>query len=285
LAALTSGPDQDHHAMPKQSSTNTTTTSLFLNQLLGRREEEELMDQPTTSRKDFTRALYDIQWVNRHLGGIDVLMTELIQMIPANHSGLLTILDLGTGSADIPKAIAQWTRQAPSARSVWVDITAVDLHPVAVDVARQLTQGYPEIRVVQADALNLPYADRSFDIVISSMFMHHLPNDQAVRLLQEMARLCRVGFIVNDLQRHLLAWLGIKALGMLQGKGKVFQNDAPLSVLRGFTRHELQQLKRDADLPDLVIQHHRPYRWILSWKKPFVSYQLYPPTWADYSLN
>jgi SAM-dependent methyltransferase len=247
----------------------------FLTLFQGRRQEEELMDLPSTSRKDFTEALHDIQWVNSNLGGVNVLLAELMQFIPAHPAGEFsrseqapfTILDLGTGSADIPRAIVNWARQQPSANPINVQITAVDVHSVAVDVARQMGHDYPEIHIVQADALTLDFADQSFDVVISSMFMHHLQNEEAVRLLQEMSRLCRRGFIVNDLERHPLAWLGIKALGFLQGKGKIFQNDAPLSVLRGFTHAELIALKNAAGLPDLEIHHRRPYRWLLCWKK------------------
>jgi len=223
------------------------------------------MDMPTISRKDFTEALYDIQWVNRHLGGTAAILSELAQFIPP--SGVFSILDLGTGSADIPQAIMDWAHQAFLLHSIQFKITAVDIHPVAVDIAQQLAQAYPEIGVIQADALNLDFPDESFDVVISSMFMHHLPAHQPVRLLQEMARLCRRGLIVNDLERHPLAWLGIKALGILQGKGKIFQNDAPLSVLRGFTRQELLALREAAGLPTLQIHHRNPYRWVLSWKK------------------
>lgn len=244
---------------------------LFFKFFQDRHQEEELMDLPTTSRKDFTEALYDIQWVNQNLGGVNVLLAELMEFIPPYADGeevtSFTILDLGTGSADIPRAIAQWLRQHPAGQSLKVHITAVDVHPVAVAVARQMGQEYPEIRVIQGDALNLDFADDTFDVVISSMFMHHLPSDEAVRLLQTMARLGRQGFIVNDLERHPLAWLGIKVLGFLQCKGKIFQNDAPLSVLRGFTYQELTILKDAAGLPDLAIHHRRPYRWILSWKK------------------
>ena len=243
---------------------------LFLNHFQTRRDEDEWMDLPTTSRQDFTEALHDIQWVNRNLGGTAVILSELAQFIPTSFSGVFSILDLGTGSADIPQAIMDWVRQVFPAQEIQFKITAVDIHTVAVDVAKQLAQSYPEIEVIQADALNLDFPDESFDVVISSMFMHHLTGEQPVRLLQEMARLCRQGFIVNDLERHPLAWLGIKTLGVLQGKGKVFRNDAPLSVLRGFTRQELLSLKESAGLPALEIHHRKPYRWCLCWKREMI---------------
>jgi hypothetical protein len=82
-----------------------------------------------------------------------------------------------------------------------------------------------------------------------------------------MARLCKIGFIVNDLERHPMAWVGIKTLGLLTGKGRIFKNDAPLSVLRGFTQDDLIALKNSAGLTDLEIRRQKPYRWILTWRK------------------
>lgn len=240
----------------------------MLNLFKARRNEEELMDLPSTTRPEFIQALYDIQWVNTNLGGISAILEELADMISlrakADLNQPFTILDLGTGSADIPRALVDWSRSQPEIK---FKILAIDLHPVAVDISKQLNDNYPEIQVVQADALHLNEPDSSFDVVISSMFMHHLQNEQATRLLQEMARLCRIGFIVNDLERHPLAWVGIKTLGLLTGKGRIFKNDAPLSVLRGFTYPDLIALKKSANLPDLQIWHRKPYRWILKWQK------------------
>lgn len=236
---------------------------MTLNLFQSRRNEEEWMDQPSTSPEAFSRALVDIQWVNRNLGGTETMLKTVVQMLPPHEANPIHILDLGTGSADIPLALLRWSETARRA----LQITAVDLHPVAVAEARQLCKNAPQIQVIQADALHLPYPDQSFDLVISSMFMHHLEDEQAIRLLLEMARMSRTGLIINDLERHPLAWLGIKALGHLTGKGDIFMNDAPLSVLRGFTRPELEALIASAGLKNVEIQHHRPYRWIVRWTR------------------
>jgi ubiquinone/menaquinone biosynthesis C-methylase UbiE len=243
----------------------------MLNLFKTRCHEEELMDLPSTPHREFVQALYDIQWVNNNLGGTAAIQQSLTALIHSsgkmNLSRPLTILDLGTGSADIPRALVDWSRLGKAPPGVRFKITAVDLHPIAVDIAKKLNDEYSEIQVVQADALHIPEPYNAFDFVISSMFMHHLQNDQAVRLLQEMARLCKIGFIVNDLERHPMAWVGIKTLGLLTGKGRIFKNDAPLSVLRGFTQDDLIALKNSAGLTDLEIRRQKPYRWILTWRK------------------
>ncbi len=231
--------------------------------MLQRKNADELMDLPSTSREDFEEALKDIRWVNQNLGGAQTLVNTIQELARRHPQASYKILDLGTGSADIPIALAHWGRS----RKLFLEMTAVDLHPVAVEAGNQLTAGYPEIVVLQGDALNLQYPDQSFDMVVSSMFMHHLTTPEATRLLQEMARLSKIGFVVNDLERHPLAWAGISLVGRIFGMGRVFRHDAPLSVLRGFTLKELQELRQLAGLPDLEIRRQRPYRVVLSWER------------------
>ncbi len=227
-----------------------------------RSEKDELMEHPSVSQPEFIRALKEIRWVNRRLGGSGVMLDALKAILPTNamrQQTLFRILDLGTGSGDIPMAIIRWGRTS----GVKFHITALDVHPLAVETTELLTREYPEIDAVQGDALNLPYEVNQFDFVISSMFMHHLTQSEAVILLQTMARLGRLGFIINDLERHPLAWLGIRAVGLLVGNGRIFKNDAPLSVLRGFTRSELLSLCKVAGLETAHIEHRHPYRWLV----------------------
>jgi 2-polyprenyl-3-methyl-5-hydroxy-6-metoxy-1,4-benzoquinol methylase len=230
-----------------------------------RSTEDELMESPSVKELDFIQALNEIRWVNRYLGGTAAMLSTLQALCAGmpEQQEPIRILDLGTGSADIPIAIAQWGRAHKQA----LQITAIDLHTLAVQEARHLTRQYPEIEVCQDNALELPYEAQSFDYVVSSMFMHHLTHAEAICLLQNMARLCRRGLIVNDLERHPLAWWGIRLLGNLTGKGPIFKNDSALSVLRGFQKQELIALCQEADLAKATITHRHPYRWLLTWEK------------------
>lgn len=236
-------------------------------------QDDEIMEHPSISRLDFLRALSEIRWVNRYLGGTTALLDTLKKLCrnqrfsPDNLNDPIQILDLGTGSADIPLAIAQWGHQ----QGHKLAITAIDSHPTAVEAAQALTAAYPEIEVSQEDALALPYASDSFDYVVSSMFLHHLDDGDVVQLLRTMARVCRKGLIINDLERHPLAWLGIGLLGILTGKGSVFRNDSRLSVLRGFQRNELERFCQEAGLHNASIDSRFPYRWLLVWQKPQAS--------------
>ena len=221
------------------------------------------MDNPDISGAELCRALAEIRWVNRRLGGTSAILKEIKKLKPENRT--LSILDLGAGSADIPRAIVDWGRT----HHINVQATALDLSPIVLEEAKKLYANYPEIRCIQGDALNLPYEDESFDLAISSMFMHHLGEDEAPVLLRNMARVSKIGLVVNDLERHPFAWLGIRLLGQLTGKSAMFMNDAPLSVLKGFSYQDMKRLCEKAPLSSYAIQRRAPFRWLLtSWKNP-----------------
>ncbi|MGI9180435.1 MAG: methyltransferase domain-containing protein, partial [Longimicrobiaceae bacterium] len=129
----------------------------------------ELMDEPAADRAELLRALRDLRVVNRWLGGTRVMLRHLRGMISRLPQESYRILDVATGSADIPLALAGWTRQ----RGLDVQILATDAHPQTVAMARELTSIEPSVAVEEADALALPYMDNEFDFALCSMALHH----------------------------------------------------------------------------------------------------------------
>src|SRR5574341_586210 len=173
-----------------------------------RSNEAELMDGSDYTPDELIDNLGDLRRVNRLLGGTGALTKHLFPMIEELNGRPVRLLDVGTGSADIPAKIVRWAR----ARGIRVEFIVLDLNEIAARVARTQTANYPEIKVVCADAMNLPFADRSFDFVLASLFLHHFENDGAAALIRSFARVSRVAFVVNDLRRHPVAYYSIKLL-------------------------------------------------------------------------
>jgi ubiquinone/menaquinone biosynthesis C-methylase UbiE len=164
----------------------------------------------------------------------------------------LRILDVATGSADIPWRIARWARRHDRPAR----ITATDLHPQMLELARRRCRAYPEITIEPADALQLPYPDASFDVSIMSLALHHFDDAQQPRVLREMARVSTRLVLVNDLERTWLNYLGARLLASTWWRGnRLTRHDGPLSVLRSFTRRELQRLGEQAQLGSRVERH------------------------------
>ena len=228
-----------------------------------RTQADEMMDDFSITDGRLTRALNDLRWVNRWLGGhraADAAIAPLLEKQDA-----LRVIDLGSGGADYPEHLVRWGAQ----QGRRIDVVAVDANPQTVSYAQSaLDDRLPaalrdRVEVVCADALDLPVDDEAFDVAVAALFLHHFHGADAVALLREMDRVAR-GLIVNDLHRHPLAYYGGHALGTVTGASEMFRHDGPLSVLRGFTRDELQQLAEEAALRSARVHWRWAFRWVLT---------------------
>jgi len=208
-----------------------------------RRRGPELIDlsPENYSQSEYAGSLADIRKVNRFLGDYRAtlkLFSTLVSGITASAERPLRVLDVATGSADIPVAIVKWARR----RGIKVVVTAVDINPLAVREAVAFTRAYPEITVAVADGFSLPFPDGSFDIVLCAKILHHFSEEETVRLLKEIGRVAAIGYMIMDLRRSCAAWLLITILARVFSRNRLTRHDGPLSVLRSYTDAELGAL-------------------------------------------
>ena len=196
---------------------------------LRRSEQPELLDETAHDSDELAANFRDIRRVNAMLGGTSLLLRHLPRLLSAGSTGApMTILDLATGCADIPVAIARW-----AGRHNWnVEIVATDVSPDILALARRATASCPNIALARYDARQVPLPDRSFDIVTCSLSLHHFMPDDAVRVLAEMHRLARRGCILNDLRRGLPGYIAAWVAAQLTTRNRLTRHDAPLSVRR-----------------------------------------------------
>jgi SAM-dependent methyltransferase len=205
--------------------------------------------------EELAGSLADIRVVNRYLGDRRALLKHLSAMVAG--SAAFSVLDVATGSADLPVAIADWARKAGVAAA----ITCVDINEQTIDIARRQTRGYPEITLAVADGLSLPYADKSFDFVLCSKATHHLNDREAEQLIKEMLRVARRGYLLMDLRRSWFAWALIYLLTRICTRNRLTRNDGPLSVLKSFTAGELAALAASAGGAGFTVSRE-PF-WLL----------------------
>ena len=176
----------------------------------------------------------------------------------------MSILDLATGAADIPRAIVAWARQ----RRLPVRITAVDGNPEVLQIAQELCRGWPEIHLARHDLRALPYPADHFDLVLCSQALHHFGSVDAATILRRIHMLARGGYIVNDLCRNWLLIGSMSFLTRILTRSRVFQNDALQSCWAAFTVRELREMAEQAGLNNFrVTQHHWFFRVVLEGRK------------------
>jgi ubiquinone/menaquinone biosynthesis C-methylase UbiE len=210
-----------------------------------RTDAVELLDGPLDDPAALAGNLRDLGRINRRLGGVS-LSAGAIEALAA-HRDELTLLDVGTGGADIPLALIERAR----ARGRRLRVVGVDSRPEILSAA---VRGRPEIATTDGlelhvgDGRKLGYLDRSFDLAHASLVLHHLDPEDAIAMLREMRRVARLGVVVNDLERGRLGWIGAWLIGHLLTGNPLTRHDAPLSVRRAYRATEMATMLRAAGL-------------------------------------
>ncbi len=213
-----------------------------------RSTQREQLDAPVCNGYDLVTNLADIRDVNRWLGGsasiiraVAPFCNYLSAMAPER---AITVLDVGTGSADIPLALTRWAQK----QRLMLRVCATDvLLDVLWEAHRYTQHAIPPISLACLNALQLPYAANTFDIVICAQTLHHFDPPEAVVLLGELARVARFGVVVGDLRRSWFAYVGARLLACVQ-RSSMSRHDGPLSVLRAYTMEEIADLTQRAGL-------------------------------------
>jgi SAM-dependent methyltransferase len=223
-----------------------------------RRRGIELLDDPSTDAALAVRSLQDVARSNRWFGGASAVMAELLPVFEAarGRSESLTLLDVGTGAGDIPE-LARRT----------ADRVRVRLRTMGLEVTQTLAAA-SRLRsgdAIVGDALALPFANRSVDIVVCSQLLHHFEAVDGARLLAEMNRVARVRVVVADLRRAWGAaagfWIGSWALRF----HPVSRHDGVVSILRGFRAGELAAAVFAATGRRPSVRNRRGFRVTASW--------------------
>jgi SAM-dependent methyltransferase len=221
-----------------------------------RSAEKEMMDLPGQPKELLVDDLRNLRIINRYLGGYRNVLRGLARLVKEQKLDRFTLLDIGTGSGDIPTVIARWARR----QRIAARISGLEREAATVEEAVDQTRSFPEITILRGDATAPPFGAGSFDFVLTSQLLHHFKDEQIIALLRTWARLARRGIIVSDLVRHPLAYHGIRLLTQGFTRNTMTRTDAPLSVQRACTISEWRELLRRADVGRLRVRWMFPFR-------------------------
>jgi ubiquinone/menaquinone biosynthesis C-methylase UbiE len=219
----------------------------------------ERIDLGDYTAEEYDRFLQDIRFVNRFAGDIRALKKTLLKEIKEKNLQSFSVLDVGAGSGELLRTIAGFARKQKRN----ADLFGLELNPRSAVAILKESKDFTEIRSVQGDALKLPFADKSFDYTICSLFSHHFPDEKIVDILGEMSRVARRKIFVIDLHRHLLAYLSYKIFGVVFRLSPLVRHDGALSILRSFKPNELKSLAEKAQLENVSVKRCFPFRLVL----------------------
>jgi hypothetical protein len=224
-----------------------------------RLEQPELLDLGYGLPADVAENLHEMWRANRLSGGLRALTRHLYPRLTACKKSSMTLVDLGTGSAEIPKMIERWAQL----HYLDVQIIAVDWAARNLAMAHRHIVGSSGISLLQADGVRLPFPPESVDFVISSLFLHHFPPDDVIQLLRSVQGHTRQGIIMTDLTRGWLPLVAFKLAQPIMARNFLTRYDGACSIRRAYTPDELRELAQAAGLPNVQVFTHWAWRMTL----------------------
>jgi 2-polyprenyl-3-methyl-5-hydroxy-6-metoxy-1,4-benzoquinol methylase len=231
--------------------------------LAQRRRRPELMDQPDLNPGEHARALCGLGRINRVSRSDAIFWPAIATLARVSKGSPVRVLDLASGGGDVPIALAIRAARA----QLDVRIEGCDKSAEAVRFAqRNAAAGGVAVRFFALDALadSIP---EGYDVLTCSLFLHHLNEADAVRLLRKMADAAGRMVLVDDLIRsrvgYALAWAGCRILS----RSPIVRHDGPVSVSSAFTPEEVRELANRAGLGAVSLTRHWPRRVLVSWSR------------------
>jgi 2-polyprenyl-3-methyl-5-hydroxy-6-metoxy-1,4-benzoquinol methylase len=220
----------------------------------------EMMDRPQPVLAELERDLVRIRQLNRWFGSYRLVLGFIRRWIRPDEK--LRVVDLATGSGDIPRLIVDYARQI----SAKVEIDALDWQPATLEVARKLSVNYPEISYREANILE-GNSIAAYDIALCTLALHHFSNDDAVRLLRRCREVSKRLVLVSDLRRSFSLVAGVYLLTTLIFREPMTRYDARLSAIRAFSFSEMRDLAMRAGWKDFGHKRFRFARQAI-WLEP-----------------
>lgn len=224
---------------------------------MNRQRETELMDDPGVDSREHDDALEALNGVNGLLGVNRQLARAIGRLGPLEQ---MSVLDVGAGGGGFLAYLRDRARVNGRRRLVGLDFS-----PRAAERARRW---HPDgIKFLVGDARRIGLADGSIDVATCSLLLHHFDEEDAARILAEMARVARRGAVVGDLSRSTLAWIVTWLTTRILSRSRLFHVDGPRSVRAAYEKQSLLALARRAGLEGARVRRAFPFRLILTWSK------------------
>lgn len=212
----------------------------------------EWMDDAAATEAEFASALHDLERINRLSLAYRPTLQWLDRLVAQTGARSLGVLDVGAGGGDMLRAIAGWGAR----RGVAVQLTGLDRSPWAARTAA--AAGTPG-EFLTTDLFALDPA-RRFDVVLCSLFTHHLRDPELVRFLRWVEARARLGWLISDLHRHWLPWGFVWGAVRLLRMDPMVVHDSTVSIARGFVRTDWERLLAEAGVA-AEIRWAVPFRW------------------------
>lgn len=228
-----------------------------------RSDEKELLDRDDIPLPDIEQNMRELDVINTWLGGHAISIEGFRSLVRGRRR--VSVCEIGCGGGDNLRVLKRWCRKA----GIEVKVTGIDKNAHCLVVARERWTG-GDAQWVHSDYRDVVFEGEGPDIIFSSLFCHHFNNEELIFQLRWMEEHAVVGWFINDLHRHPVAYHAIRLLAAGFSASYLVKHDAPLSVLRGFSRKEWKSLLLQAATGPWRLEWKWAFRWLVVGRKRYV---------------
>ena len=218
--------------------------------------KKELLDNSGIPFKDIAENMKELDFINTHLGGHSITLKGFKKL--ALNKNKIAVCEIGCGGGDNINALAALCIK----NKIDTEFIGIDINPDCIEFAKKKAV-FKNVQFIVSDYKLVNFENKKPDIIFSSLFCHHFTDDELIKMLQWMKENAKLGFFINDLQRHPLAYYSIKYITKFFSKSYLVKNDAPLSVLRGFKKDEWKGIFEKAGIINYSIQWKWAFRYLI----------------------
>jgi 2-polyprenyl-3-methyl-5-hydroxy-6-metoxy-1,4-benzoquinol methylase len=227
-----------------------------------RTDKAEIMDDFELKGRELEVVLQDLNNVNKRLGGYKITING-IKKLMTNRKKTLTIADVGCGSGENLRQIAKWTKR----ENISVELIGIDANLNTINLAKSLSTEFNNITFVQQDVFDESFKNHQMDIICLSLTLHHFKDKDIKKLLPLLYQNSTLGLVINDLQRHWLAYFLFHLYSAVLMKSKIAKHDGKVSILRGFKKNELEKYKTIVKPKNLHLEWCWAFRYLCIFQK------------------
>ena len=213
----------------------------------------ELLDSDRGTPDEVAGSLADLCLINRAFGGISTASRLIERIVQTCSCQRMSILEVASGRGEVQKVVQKRLKRS----AIDLDVTFLDRAPSHLNGSSPAVVG---------DAVALPFCAGSFDLVSSTLFMHHLMPDGVRQFVGEALRVCRIAVLINDVIRHPLH-LALVYAGLPLFRSRLTWHDAPSSVRQAYTLPEMRSLITNTPAARIETSQHFLFRMgVIAWK-------------------
>lgn len=231
-------------------------------QTRNRTDDPEIMDDFNIKGDVLKDALDKIARINHLLGGNKLTLNGVKKLLrKVSGQNLIKIVDVGCGNGDMLRRLADYGLQ----KNLNLELIGVDANTFTIDYAAALSSGYENINYTCEDIFSKSFSELKYDIVLCTLTLHHFKKDEILSLLDTFYGNAKLGFVINDLHRNVLAYRLFQALCFVFRLNEMSRKDGLTSILRGFKKQELIDFSKKLKFKKYSIEWKWAFRyqWIV----------------------